>query len=471
MTVENIDVSATLEKAKSLLKTEKNLSPAVAAILEILILVITLLVNRLGRNSKNSSLPPSQDPHRERRSKSVGEKRKPGGQKGHQGTTLQKIENPHRVEEIAIDRKTIPAGTYASAGYESRQVFDVTIGLCVTEYRAEILRDTLGTQYVAHFPEGVTKAAQYGNEVKAQSVYMSQFQLIPLARVQDHFNDQVGLPISKGTISNFNQEAYDLLEPFETWAKKKLLNSPLIHADETGINLGGKGIWLHNLSNDKVTLYHPDEKRGTEAMDRMGILPFYTGRLCHDHWKSYYKYPNVIHVLCNAHHLRELERVIEEDGHQWAKTLLQFLVDLNKAVIAAGGVLSAEKIIEHTENYRNILEQGDTECPQPPPKESSKRGRVKKSFSRNLLERLRDFEADTLRFMTEAIVPFTNNQGENDLRMTKVQQKISGCFRSMDGARTFCRVRGFLSTCRKNGVSPAIALRDLFSGKIPAFMQ
>ncbi|MBF0107235.1 MAG: transposase, partial [Deltaproteobacteria bacterium] len=173
----------------------------------------------------------------------------------------------------------------------------------------------------------------------------------------------------------------------------------------------------------------------------------------------------------NAHHIRELKRVIEEDGHLWAKTLLQFLVDLKKAVDEAGGVLSDEKIDAATKRYREILDQGEAECPKPLPKEPGKRGRAKKVFSRNLLERLRDFEADTLRFMKEAIVPFTNNQGENDLRMTKVQQKISGCFRSIDGARVFCRIRGFLSTCRKNGVSPAVALRDLFQGKYPAFMN
>src|SRR5262249_14870904 len=151
-------------------------------------LVVTLLANRLGRNSKNSSKPPSQDPNRERKKRTQGE-RKPGGQEGHVGTTLGKISNPHQTIEIAIDRRDLPPGDYVSEGYESRQVFDVKIGLWVTEYRAEKLKDKWGTIYTAAFPEGVSKAAQYGNEVKAQSVYMSQFQLIPQARVQDSFND------------------------------------------------------------------------------------------------------------------------------------------------------------------------------------------------------------------------------------------------------------------------------------------
>lgn len=473
MVIEELDVSETLEKAKRLLKEEKQASPAMVAVVEILILLVTLMANRLGRNSRNSSIPPSQDPNRAKK-KAAGkaQKRKPGGQAEHEGSTLEKRKTPDAIEEIAIDRRTIPAGRkYRHAGVESRQVVDVKIKVHVTEYRAEILEDETGKRYVAEFPAGVTKAIQYGSGVKSESVYLSMFQLVPLARVQEHFSDQMGLPLSKGSILNWNQEAYKRLAPFETWAKQKLLASPLNHADETGINVGGTKIWLHNLSNEKVTLYHPDDKRGTEAMDRMGVLPEYTGYLCHDHWKPYYRYTNATHVLCNAHHLRELERVVKDNGHRWAKTLKKLLLDINQAVHEANGVLPESKIEFYKKKYRKILKQGDKECPRPPPKESGKRGRQKKDFSRNLLERLRDFENDTLRFMTEAIVPFTNNQGENDLRMTKVQQKISGCFRSMEGARIFCRIRGFLSTCRKNQVSPADALRDLFQKKLPAFMM
>ena len=475
MVVEHINIEEALEKVGRLLKEEKNISPALRAAIEVVMLLVSIMASRMGRNSRNSHKPPSQDPNRLRKAKTDGDdqKRKPGGQTGHDGSTLTKIDTPDTITELSIDRRTLPGEkkNYQNAGYESRQVFDVQVKLHVTEYRAEVLEDDCGNRYVATFPEGVTKAVQYGFGVKAESVYLSQFQLIPLLRVQNHFTDQIGLTISKGSISNFNEDAFKRLEPFEAWAREKLLKSPLNHADETGINIGGKKVWLHNLSNGQVTLYHADEKRGKEAMDRMGVLLFYTGYLCHDHWKAYYRYKDVTHVLCNAHHLRELERVIEEEGHTWAKTLKQMLLDLNKEVAAANGILSKEKISDYCDQYREILLQGESECPVPLPKEPGKRGRQKKTFSRNLLERLRDFEEDTLRFMTDAIVPFTNNQGENDLRMTKVQQKISGCFRSMEGAKIFCRVRSFLSTCRKNDVSPASALRDLFQGKLPAFMS
>jgi transposase len=470
MTVENVDIEKAIENVKSLLKAEKNITPALQASIELLILVITILVQRLGLNSSNSSIPPSQDPNRPRKTKKkVKGKRKPGGQKGHVGSTLLQTKTPDEIEELNIDRRSLPAGKYKNAGYESRQVFDIVMSVHVKEFRAEVLEDENGNRYVANFPDRVTKSVQYGTEVRAQSVYMSQFQLIPLARVKDYFNDQVGLPVSKGSISNFNKEAFESLEVFQKWAEKKLMASPLCHADETGINVNGKRLWLHNLSNSQITLFHPDEKRGKEAMDRMGILPNFKGILCHDHWKPYYRY-DCTHSLCNAHHIRELECAWEQDEQKWAHSLKKLLETINEEVKQSGGVLPEEKHNKFLKQYRKILAKGEKECPGAPPKEKGKRGRQKKSKSRNLLERLQKFEMDTLRFMSNEIVPFTNNQGENDLRMTKVQQKISGCFRSMDGARIFCRVRSYLTTARKHGVSPTDALRLLFEGKLPDFV-
>ena len=206
-------------------------------------------------------------------------------------------------------------------------------------------------------------------------------------------------------------------------------------------------------------------------MDEMGILPFFKGVLCHDHWKPYYRY-GCTHALCNAHHLRELERAWEQDHQQWAQEMQALLIDTAKAVEQAGGRLASEEADRWRRRYRDLLQKAETECP--PPDESQrkgKRGRLKRSKSRNLLERLRDFEQDVLRFMEVASVPFTNNQGENDLRMTKVQQKISGCFRSMEGAKIFCRVRSYLSTCRKQGLTATQALTLLFQGKNPEFME
>ena len=256
---------------------------------------------------------------------------------------------------------------------------------------------------------------------------------------------------------------------FETWVKDKLAASDLAHAGETGINIGGKRHWLHCVSNNYWTLYYPHNKRGTDAMNDMGILPRFQGTLCHDHWKPYYKF-DCTHALCNAHHLRELTRTWEQDDQQWAKSIKNLLETINNKVNDAGGVLDVKESQKYRLKYRVLLKEAEIECPEAI-RPKGKRGRIKKSKSRNLLERLRDYEQDALRFMDNEHVPFSNNLGENDIRMTKVQQKISGCFRSMGGANIFCRIRSYLSTCRKQGVKSSYALNLLFNGKLPDFIM
>jgi len=437
--------------------------------IELLVLIITLLVNRLKLNSRNSSKPPSRDPNRKKEHKPKGD-RKAGGQKGHEGVTLQKIDDPDNIEEIKIDRQTLPRGEkYKGAGYEARQVFDIVISRVVTEYRAQILVDSNENQFVASFPKGVTKAVQYGASLKAHSVYMSQYQLIPYKRIEDYFCEQLQIPVSAGSVYNFNKEAYDLAEPFEVKVKVNLAESALLNVDETGININGDGYWLHSTSNGLWTYFFPHKKRGTDAMNAIDILPQFEGTLCHDHWKPYYKY-DCIHALCNAHHLRELTKVWEDEKHQWAKDMRELLEEICHAVNNAGGLLTIDESEEYQQKYILILQNADSECPPPDAtNRKGKRGPVKKTKARNLLERLLKYKDDVLRFMDDIIVPFTNNLGERDIRMTKVQQKISGCFRSMQGAKIFCRVRSYLSTCRKQGVKSSEALELLFRGELPEF--
>ena len=414
MKIENIDIGATIEKAQALIRDDKQLSAGTKSMFEILILLIQLLANRLNLNSKNSSKPPSSDPNRKKEPKSKTGK-KAGGQKGHVGTTLKKVDDPDKIEVIEIDRSKLPPGQYKQVGFDSRQVFDIDISRVITEYRAEIIEDDKGGRFVASFPEGVTKAVQYGTGLKAHSVYMSQFQLVPYNRIQDHFADQLHIPVSEGSIFNFNKEAFELLADFENRVKDELTVSALAHADETGINIGGDRKWLHSLSNPHWTYFYPHEKRGKIAMDEIGILPGFTGTLCHDHWKPYYKY-DCTHALCNAHHLRELTRAYEQDGQKWADKMKKLLETVNIRVNDAGGVLNAQESQKYRRKYRNLLKKAEIECPEPDiPKKKGKRGRIKKSKSRNLLERLRDFEHDVLRFVDNKKVPFTNNQGENSL--------------------------------------------------------
>lgn len=470
MKIDSIDIEGTIEKAQALIREDSQLSASAKSTFELLILLISLLANRLNLNSNNSSKPPSSDPNRSKKPKpKTGNK--PGGQKGHVGKTLEKVHDPDKIEVLKIDRRTLPPAKYRQVGFETRQVFDIDISRVVTEYRAQILEDDKGNRFVAPFPDGVSKAVQYGEGIKAHSVYMSQFQLIPYNRIQDYFWDQLNIPISGGSIFNFNLEAFHLLADFEGLAKNELAVSPVAHADETGINMGGKRHWLHNVSSQLWTLYYPHEKRGLDAMDDMGILPRFNGILCHDHWKPYYRL-NCTHALCNAHHLRELTRAWEQDGQQWAEKMKDLLETINRKVNDAGGALDDKEAQKYLRKYRRIITQAEIECPEPIRSDKKgKRGPPKKSKARNLLERLRDYEQDVLRFMDNELVPFSNNLGENDIRMTKVQQKISGCFRSMEGAQIFCRIRSYLSTCRKQGIKASHALDLLFNGRLPDFVR
>lgn len=471
MSSTDINISETLRSVETLLRQDKSVSPQVRAMMDLLVVVIKLLVGKLRVNSRNSSKPPSADPNRKRGSRRLrsGKKRKPGGQPGHNGSNLKPVKNPDRIEILDVDRRTVPSGNYKQIGYESRQVIDIEISRLVTEFRAEILEDSEKNQYVAKFPKGVKRPVQYGNSLKAQSVYMSQQQLIPYDRVQDYFSDQCGIPISTGSLVNFNKQAFRLLDKFEEITRRNLIHANVLNADETGVNVNGKLRWLHSNSNDQWTLFFPHKKRGLPAMQAMGVLEHFKGILIHDHWKAYFRF-KCQHALCNAHHLRELEWVWENEHQNWAKKMQTLLLKTDDAVKNNGGSLNVQKAQKFRKLYRNILKKGSRECP--PPKKSDKkpkRGRIKRSKARNLLERLLAFETEVLRFMTDKNVPFTNNQGENDIRMTKVQQKISGCFRSHGGAEHFCRIRGYLSTCRKHGIKPTEALKLLFAGKLPTF--
>jgi len=472
VSIGKINVTVALANVEKTLREDKSISPQIRAMMDLLVVIINLLLGKLGLDSANSSTPPSQDPHRKRGSnrKAKGIKRKPGGQNGHEGSTLQWQENPDQIETLEVDRRTIPPGQYRRADFEARQVIDIEITKKVTEYRAEVLEDRNGNQFAAQFPAGVTRPVQYGNRLKAQSVYMSLQQLVPYDRVCDYFADQCGIPLSAGSVFNFNKEAFRLLETFEALLIRQLIAQLLLHADETGINVNGKGFWLHCVSNDRWTFFFAHANRGGEAIKAMAVLQQFRGILCHDHWKPYFQLL-CLHALCNAHHLRELERAWEQDNQRWAKTMQDLLIEINDATTKAGGCLTEQAAQPFLRRYRDLLTEADSECPPPDPKDhAGKRGRIAKTKSRNLLERLRDFETETLRFMTDKLVPFTNNQGENDIRMTKVQQKISGCFRSFQGAQIFCRVRSYISTCRKHDIPPTEALQTLFSGRLPDFL-
>ena len=408
MTIDSIDVTKTIERTKQLLKHEKSLPPALVVLIETLLVIVKLLCDRLNLNSQNSSKPPSSDPNREKTSRSKG-KNPPGGQKGHKGTTLKPFENPDVIKIIPIEQETLPPGQYQDGGYSARQEVNIKISREVTEYRAQILVNENGRKFVAPFPPGINRPIQYGPSLKAHAVYLSAFQLIPYERVQNQFQDQYTINISTGSISNFNCEAAKRLEGFKKVVINQLIQSDLAHADETSTNINGKKYWLHGFSNEHWAWIGVHKKRGTEAMNEIGILPHFKGILCHDHWKSYYKY-DCTHSLCNAHHSRELTRAWQQDNQQWAQKIDDLLHEANVETKKAGGELPSSRVDYWQAKYLQILEEAESECPPPeePPPEEKKPGRTKRSKARNLLERLRDFKDDVLRFMGNKIVPFTN---------------------------------------------------------------
>ena len=461
MTIEGFSTTQVLSEARVLLDKNKKISTEVRLVLSLLIQLVELMSLRLATDSRTSSKPPSPDKAKKPRTqkkKKKKSKKSVGGQPGHNGSTLEQFEDPDEVIELSVDMRTLPAGEkYRPAGVE------IEMKATVCEYRAEVLEDSSGNRYVAAFPANVTKAIQYGNTVKSLAVYMSQYQLIAYARVQEIFEDQFGLPISQGTLCNFTKEAYELSEFFEQEVAETLKNVDVAHSDETGVKVNGQGEWLHVLCTPKTTYFFPHEKRGREAIDAMGLLENFNGVLCHDHWKPYFGYGGEP-ALCNAHHLRELEWVVEFKDPKWAKSMIRFLNKTNELVKSYGGELPVSEQSKRLKRYREIIQAGKKECPLIVKSTTSKaRGRVKQTKERNLLDRLDQFEDATLLFMKRKNVPFTNNQAELDIRMVKVQQKISGGFRSEAGARYFCRIRGLLITQRKRGESPYTVLNELFT--------
>ena len=343
MTISNINVEDVLKSADAVLKNNKNINPEVKMVLQLMITLIQVMVSRLQVNSSNSSKPPSSDGPKRSRQTVPGKKKKKsdksvGGQEGHEGSTLERVENPDEIIELSVDRRTLPkGGEFKSDGFESRQVIDVVLSCVVREYRAEVLVDKSGTRFVAEFPVEITKAVQYGPSVKALAVYLSQYQLIPYNRVQEVFTDHFGLTISQGSLHNFNKEAFERLEFFEVQAQETLKNAQVLNADETGIQIGDSNHWLHVLCTPKTTYFFAHEKRGKDAMNEMGVLKNFSGILVHDHWKPYFGYTKR-HGLCNAHHLRELQWVIDFKNQKWAQSMKEFLIETNTMVTAHGGV-------------------------------------------------------------------------------------------------------------------------------------
>lgn len=416
------------------------------------------LEDQINKNSQNSSKPPSSDglkkpkPAPKSLRKRSGKKR--GGQKGHKGHTLEKAEEPDHVIPLSVtscsccaDLSNVPAH-----GHDCRQVFELPEPkLEVTEYQSEIkICPTCGQTAKAPFPQEVNAPLQYGSRFRAMLVYMQNQHFIPADRLSQLVSDLYGTSVSVATILDASSRSYSNLAPFEEALVGALSDSKVLHADESGVRTVKKLYWLHSASTEFLTHYGVHEKRGTLAMDHFNILPNFKGRLIHDFWKPYLRY-DCDHGLCNAHHLRELVFLLEQQGQVWAKGMYNLLLEMNDFVGEQSNQLTSEQKAPWLKQYREILAEGWKANPLPKKPPKKKRGRTAKTKSQNLLTRFGDFEESVLAFLHDINVPFTNNLAEQDIRMIKVRLKISGCFRTVQGAEHFARIRSYLSTARKQG--------------------
>lgn len=432
---------------------------------------VKTLEDRAAKDSHNSSKPPSSDGFAKPKSRREKSGRSAGGQKGHPGHFLEMTGTPDRMETHTPSRCRgcgCDLGKTPAHGFERRQVMDLPpMKLEITEHRVESRTcPACGCLNTAAFPETVTQPAQYGPNIKALAVYLTQYQLLPYERASELFHDLFGAELSQATLVNANQACHEILAPAGAEIKEHVTAASVAHFDESGLYIGGKREWLHVASTLNATYYAAHPKRGDKATDEIGILPQFQGTAVHDFWMSYLKY-SCRHGFCNAHLLRELTAILELDKQTWPQKMMDLLLLIKQTVDrqkAWTGQLDPAQLSGFEERYGQITQEGYAENPaaQGLP---GKRGRPKQSKAKNLLDRFQTHRREILAFMYDFDVPFDNNQAERDIRMIKVKQKVSGTFRSHEGADAFCRIRSYISTVKKNSFPVIDAIKAAFNGK------
>lgn len=429
---------------------------------------------RLNRNPRNSSMPPSAEgltkpptPNRAERRKA---KRRPGKQPGSEGHHLARVENP---DEVVVHAPSVCGGCGEGLGgaeivdVETRQVFELPpVRAHVTEHQMVRVRCTCGCETKASAPPEAIAPACYGPGIRALAVYLSVYQHLPYDRLAEIFSDVLCIPVSVGAITAMVAEAGGGLGLFISVVTDLLRDAPAVHFDETGARVEGSLHWIHVASSVLYTLLACHKRRGTVAMDDIGVITKMAGTAVHDGWKPYRSY-DVVHALCNAHHLRELKGVSERFGQLWATEMASLLLDAKEAVEKA--MAKGRKGLDTTTlhsirvRYGKLVAKGWAANEEPT---AATEGKWYENTATNLLNRLDIYRDDVLRFTVDVNVPFDNNQGERDIRMVKLQQKISGSWRTKTGADRFCAIRSYVSTMKKHGHDVLDGLQELFQGRV-----
>ena len=436
------------------------------------------LQSKLNKNSRNSSKPPSSDGLNKPAPKSLrvaGEK-PTGGQKGHPGRTLSGATEPDKIIVHGVPEQCQACHQELPFAYvnETRQVFDLPVlQFEVTEHHAMQAICSCGHVHTAEFPAGVNATVQYGPRAQAAMVHLNQNHAVSVQRTAALMEDFFGLCVSQATVLKAAMTSAGILQPTVDAIGQAAVNADVLHADETGLRVAKRLHWLHVLATDTLSWMGCHPKRGGEAFESLALLQQFKGVLVHDGWMPY-KALQCQHALCNAHHLRELTYLLEEQGHAWAGDMIELLTHANHLdnVNCADGHApnyNSKKYQGEVRDLRGlyaaILAQADMDNPVAP--SMGKRGRPKQSKATNLIGRLRDYKDDIWRFMMQPNVPFTNNLAEQTVRMPKVKQKVSGCFRTLLGVQTYCVIRSYCATMHKQGANVFDSLVAAFKGATP----
>jgi len=433
------------------------------------------LEQSLKQNSGNSHKPPSSDQfNKQTRSLRESSGRQSGGQTGHTGRNLKQVATPDKVI-VHVPAACTLCGTSLQEiephiAKAKRQVFDIPqLRLEVTEHQLGVTKcPCCLSETRAQFPAAVGNLASYGERIKALGLFLHKEHLVPSRRTCEILETLFEQPFSEGSLFNLVSECATELSEIEHVIKEAVTQAAQANFDETGIYVENHRAWLHVAATDRFTFYSAHPKRGQLALEAIGILPEFSGTATHDCWSSYFIYGDCQHSVCNAHNLRELIFVHEVMNREWALEMKELLKKIKQEVDQAKAEghekLSAQRRESLQEQYESIVQEGFLRESLEQALPSGKRGKPKQSKAKNLLDRLDKYKEETLKFMKDFRVPFDNNLAERDLRMMKVQQKISGCFRTRKGAEDFCRIKSYLSTMKKQGHNLIEALRSVFNG-------